>query len=118
MLVKFMGWLLVVWGIIFLLKPEALRNKLVKKGIKRLKKTLFLITFAVSILFITTAFKMHGVISKVILVFGIMGIIKAFLFLKEKTGQKMLDLATNMPIICFRIGAIFYIALGVMMLRG
>ena len=118
MLVKFMGWLLIISGVIFLIKPEALRNKLVKKGIKRLKKTLFLITFTVAILFITTALKMQGIMSKVILVFGIIGIIKAFLFLKEKTGQKMLDLAINMPIICFRIGGIFYIIIGVIMLRG
>ena len=81
MIAKIIGLVWVIWGIVILIKPEILRKKLQTKGSKKLKKNLFLLTLFLSFTLIIASFKADGLLPKVILVLGILGIFKAFILL-------------------------------------
>jgi len=103
-------------GVLFLLRPQMLRKSLQKKSVKKLKKALFLITIVLSILLIITTWKMQGILSKIVMVLGIIGIFKAFFLLKAKAADKILDWYIKKPIGFFRIAACFYILMGIAIL--
>ncbi|MFC1804430.1 hypothetical protein ACFLZ3_01205 [Candidatus Omnitrophota bacterium] len=116
MLAKILGWFLIITGVFFLLKPEALRRRLQKKSYKKLRKYLFAITIVLAVLLITVAWKFEGILSQIVIIIGIIGIIKGFFFLKAKAAEKLLAWYLNRPVNFFRLSALFQIAIGVLVL--
>lgn len=116
MLIRLFGWFWIITGLLFLLKPQMLRSRLQKKSVKKLKKILFLIVLFLSLLLISVAWKSEGLLSKVVMVLGIIGIFKGFFLLKAKAADKILAWYTNQPLIFFRFGACLQIAIGIMIL--
>lgn len=116
MLVKILGWFWIGMGILFLLKPELLRKRLQKKSFKKFKKYLFSFLLVLSGLLIAAAWRAEGLLAKVVMIFGIMGIFKAFFFLKAKGAEKFMEWFADKPLILFRFGATFHIVLGTIIL--
>lgn len=110
MFLKILGWIWLVTGIIFLVKPEWFKNSLQKKGIKKVKRFLFGITLVVGILFIKASFQFEGAIAIILLVIGIIGLLKAFLFISGKAADKMIEFFADKPLKFFRIAACGHIA--------
>ncbi len=117
MLGKIIGLIWVAWGILILIKPEVLRKKLQTMGSKKLKKNLFLLTLFLSITLIIASSKADGLLVKILLVFGIMGIFKAFVFLKSKASDKLIAFSANLSLNVYRAGGAFYIVLGLIMMK-
>lgn len=118
MLTAIVGWFFIIFGILFLVKPEILRKKLQKKGVKKLKKTLFFIAIIVSLALIMTSFKMSGVWAKIIAILGIIGVFKAIFLLKAKAAEKMIEWSAKQPVNVFRAGGLIYIIIGIIILRS
>lgn len=118
MLVKIIGWFWILTGTLFLLKPAILKTKLQKKGAKKVKKILFGVAIVLGFSLITASLKMQGMLSKVIMIAGIVAIIKGTLFLKTKLIEKLLSWLSGQPLIIFRVIAAVYIALGTIILLG
>ena len=116
MIATILGWVLIVMGTLFLLKPEALKNRLQKKGLRKMKRYLFLLTISVALLFIGAAGNIPGLWGKILLIFGVLGITKAFFLLKAKAAEKMMNWFFTKPLIIFRIGGCFYVLLGLILL--
>ena len=117
MLIKLLGWFWVITGIIFFLRPEMFRRRLQKKTVKKLKRYLFLITITLSICLIAAAWKTEGLLSKIIMVLGIIGIFKAFFLLKAKAAEKILQWFVKQPVVFFRFAACLQIIIGIIILR-
>ncbi len=111
-----LGWFLIITGVLFLLKPEGLRKKLQKKSIKYLRKILFLIGIALAGFFVAAGWKSEGLFSKILMVIGIIGILKAFFFLKAKAAGKIVEWFLKQPVVFFRVGATLQIILGIIIL--
>ena len=116
MLVTILGWVLVVMGTLYLLKPEALRKRMQKQGLKKIRHYLFLLTALVSMLFIGAAVNLPGIWGAILLILGIIGVIKAFFFLKAKAAEKLLNWFFTMPLSILRAGGCLYILLGLSLL--
>ena len=101
MLIRIIGWIWVLTGVLFLIKPNSLKTKLHKKGVKKVKKILFSVAVVLGVSLIVASFKMQGVFSKIIMVAGIIAIVKGVLFLKAKFAEKLLNWITNQPLIIF-----------------
>ncbi len=112
MIAKIIGTIWVIWGILILVKPEILQKKLQTKGLKKLKKNLFLLTLFLSITLIIASFKAEGLLPKVLLVLGIIGIFKAFIFLKSKASDKLIAFSSNLSLTVYRLAGAVYIAIG------
>jgi uncharacterized protein YjeT (DUF2065 family) len=116
MLAKLLGWLFIIAGILFLLKPQMLRKRFQKKSLKALKKYLFVIVMFLSILFITAALRTSGILSKILLVLGIVGIFKGFFFLKAKIAGRIIEWYGKQSLAFFRFFASLYILSGLIIL--
>lgn len=118
MLAKIIGWVWVIIGILFLIKPNFLKAKLQKKGIKKIKKLLFGIAIVFGIFLIAASGKIQGFVSIIIMILGIIAIIKGVILLKAKFAEELLDWVSRQPILFFRIIALVYITIGVVILLG
>jgi len=118
MLMTLLGWFLVFTGVFFFLRPVVLRNRLNKKSYRHVRGVLFLGTLAAAGLFISAGWKMEGGLSKVILVVGIIGVFKAFFFLKHRAAEKIVTWFAGLPLPLFRAVAALQVALGIMVLKS
>ncbi len=118
MLTKVLGWFWITIGIIFLLKPEILKRRMQRKSAKKLKKFMFMIAVTLGTLLIVSGWKFPGggVLSKIIIIFGIIGIIKGFFFLKTKAIEKIVEWYSQKPLIFYRISASVHVLIGVVIL--
>lgn len=116
MFILLLGWFWIIAGVLFLLKPEMMRNRLQKKSAKKLKKILFFITIFLSMMLISAAWKAHGILSKIVMIIGIIGIFKGFFLLKAKAADKILEWYVKQPVNFFRFGACLQILVGVLIL--
>ena len=118
MLAKILGWAWIIMGVLFILKPQMLKQRLEKKGVKKLKKIFFGIAVVLGFLLITLAWKSEGLLSKIVLILGILSIIKGFLFLNSKAADKMIAWSAKQPLLYFRLAACIHITIGLMILLG
>lgn len=116
MLLKIFGWFWIVAGLIFLLKPQILKNRLQKKGLKKLRKYFFALSLVLGGLLISVGLRFHGLLAKIIMIIGIIAIFKALFLLKAKAADRLMDWSASQPLILFRIGACFWILTGVIIL--
>jgi len=116
MLLNIVGWLWIIFGVLFLAWPQLLQKRLRKKGFKTVKKALFLMTFLLAGGLVSVAFKIKGIISIILMVIGIIGILKAFFLLKSKAAEKLMEWFLKQPLILFRAGGIIYIIVGLIIL--
>ena len=116
MLLKILGWVWIVSGILFFIKPLWFRNRLQKKSYKKIRGILFAIALTLSILLIKAVWGHPGLAAKVVLVLGIGGIIKAFFFLKVKAADTLIEWFIKQPLKVFRLFAAIQIVIGLMLL--
>jgi len=116
MLLNILGWFWVITGILFLIKPEGLREKLKKKSVKKLKKFFFGITLALGLLLINATWGVPGFMAKLIMFFGFIGILKGIFFLKAAAADKLIEWFLDQPIKFYRTAAIGQIIFGAVIL--
>jgi len=112
------GSLFIIFGLIFIFKPMLLKQKIINKSTKKIKKYLFLISLIVGILLISSAWEYHGLIAIIISILGVISIFKAFLFLKSNITEKVVTVIEKQGALFFRIYALIMIALGVLIIFG
>ncbi|MBU2541626.1 MAG: hypothetical protein KJ593_06965 [Candidatus Omnitrophica bacterium] len=117
MIVKILGWLFIIWGIVFFLKPEWLKNKLLKKTTKKVKRYLFALAIVIAFLFIVAGLEASGLWAKVFMLFAIVAIIKAFLLLKGKATDRLLEWFSKQPVKLYKSLAVIYIIMGIIFLK-
>ncbi len=118
MVSKILGWIWLTWGIIFLLRPQALKTFLRKKASKKVKRFLFMLTIAIAFLFIVAGLESEGVWAKVFMLFGIIAIIKGFFLLKGNISDRLMQWFGRQPLGLYRIMAVAYIILGIIFLKA
>ncbi len=113
MLVKIIGWIWIVTGVISLIKPEWLRKKLQKKTIRKLKWFFIGIAWVIGGMLINVAQNFSGIAYWAILIAGIIAIIKGFMFISGKTSDKLVDFFSVQPVSFLRVCAVVAIGAGV-----
>ena len=91
MIFQIIGWFWIITGALFFIKPEIFRNRLKKKGYKKVRNSLFLFTLLMGFLLIRGAWSVQGILAKVILIFGFIAIFKAFFILKAKAAERVYE---------------------------
>ena len=116
MLSNILGAITVLTGILWLAKPNMLRNKLKKKINRKLRMAIcgFIVFFG--FLIIRSVMKLYGIIPRILGIIGFIIIIKGILLLMTQASQKLLDWMSNRPLVFFRIWAACIIAMGIMLI--
>jgi uncharacterized membrane protein len=117
MLVKIFAQVWIIFGVLILIWPQLLRKRLQKKSFKKVKRFLFFLTLILGLALISASFKMQGSGAKIIAIIGLIGLVKAFLFLKAKAADKLIAWAANRPLGFFRLGGLAYVVIGIILLK-
>jgi len=112
MLLKIIGWLYLIGGIFYMIKPVWLQNKFKKKSIKKVKQICFVLVLMIGTLLIKATWGMEGLIPKIIMILGFIGILKAFFFLKAKAADNLLQWWLKQPPNFFRMNAVAMLVFG------
>jgi len=65
---------------------------------------------------VSVSFKIEGILSKILMIIGIVGAVKAFFLLKSKVAEKLAEWFSRQPLILFRIGGLAYLMVGLAIL--
>jgi len=117
MLATILGWFFIIMGILFVIWPQVLRNRLLKKSYKTMRRYFVLLSIFLGILLIKVSWGYEGLLPKIIVALGIIGIFKGFFLLKSKAAEKMSAWFAGQPLILFRAGAAFHILIGIAILN-
>jgi uncharacterized membrane protein len=116
MLLKLLGWFWLITGLIFLLKPMSLRNRLKKQSTKKIRKFIFGIGLVLGLLLINATWGIPGLLSKIVLIIGVIAIIKAVFFLKAEASAKTIEWFLAQPAKFYRYWAVAQITVGALIL--
>ena len=116
MIANILAWIMIATGAIFLVKPELLQKRLAKKSIKYVKKILFGIAMFFAVLLISAGFKIEGILSKLLMILGIIAVLKGAFLLKAKAAEKIIAWMVQQKPVFFRVWAGAQIVLGVTIL--
>lgn len=118
MLVKIVGALWILGGLYFLWRPKAMLRKLQKKGVRYAKGALLGMGLVLGGSLVSFGFSHEGVLPKLLLVAGVIGIIRAFLMLKGSITVRIVATTLALPPWVLRVGAVVYIGVGVVIFLG
>jgi len=107
-------WILV--GLLVLLRPTSLQNRLRRKSGRALRGVLFAAGLFLSGTLISFGWRYEGGIPKLLLVIGIIGLFKALMMLRGKGMEALLALSAKIPPLVLRIGGACYMAIGIYLL--
>ena len=116
MLLKILACVWIVIGVLSLIWPQFMRKRVAKKGIKAVKRFLFLIGFMVSATLMSLAFDLKGLLPKTIAFVVIIVMFSGIFRLKAKAGQKIVDWLTKQSLSAFRAAGAAYLAIGLIIL--
>ena len=116
MLSKILGTIWILLGILWLARPESLKNRLKKKTNRRMKRVVYGFVLVFGFLLIGSVFKTPGILAKIIGIIGLLLTIKAIILITSKASEKLLDWWAEKPLIFFRIWAAVLLAIGLMLM--
>jgi threonine/homoserine/homoserine lactone efflux protein len=112
MISKIIGIIWILLGILWLAKPDLLRNRLKKKMSRKMRRIVSGVVIVLGLFLIGGIITSPGLLVKIIGIIGVIVIIKAVLVLTSKTSEKALEWLADRPLFIFRIWA------GIVLLAG
>lgn len=116
MLSKIAGIIWIVFGLLWLARPEVLKNRLKKKMNRRMKKIVYGFILMFGFLLIGSVIKAPGLLPKVIGIIGAIIAIRAIMAITSTASEKMLDRLGDRSIKFFRVWAVSVLVIGVILL--
>ena len=114
---KILGIIWILAGIIWLIRPDILKNRLKRKMSRRIRFTVYLFLIAFGILMVGSVMKAPGFFAKVVGIIGIVVAVKGTLLLLSKASDKLWTWWAGQPLMIFRIQALVMITVGIFLVR-
>ncbi len=116
MIERIVGWFLIIWGLIILIRPEIFRTKLTKKAYKKVRWILLFFFFGlISPLFSAAGIIKWPLIRWISYLVIIVGLILLFLKTTRRAYEKIISLVQLLPVSVLRGIGLFYLFLGLLM---
>lgn len=112
MFFKIIGIFWIIVGLYFVFRPGAFVNRLKRKGVRTVRRTLFPLALFLGITFVSFGLKQPGALPKIILFLGIAGMIKAIVLFNSKLTVKTAEVIAKAPPSFYRAGGLMYILMG------
>jgi hypothetical protein len=116
MLSKILGAIWILLGLFWLIKPDALKERLKRKMNRRMKRVIYGFILVFGFLMMMSAFKAQGLLAKVIGIAGMVIAIKAIILITSKASEKMFEWWAGRSLVFFRIWALIILGIGVMLM--
>lgn len=109
-----LGWVLIISGIIFLIRPEKARNNMLGQGFGIVKGFLLVIAIYLALGLMAWGSKFAGIWSILGFLAGL-AVIIAFFRIKKKTYVKLQEQFKKVPVHILRIYSVIQIIIGILM---
>ena len=116
MLTKIVGMIWAILGLLWLIKPEALKKRLKKKMSRTMRRNICGFILALGLLLAISVIKIPSILAKIAGLVGIVIAIRAAFILTSKTSEKILTKLVERPLTFFRIGALFILIIGLVLI--
>ena len=113
---KILGMIWIALGILWALKPAILRDRLKKKMTRKIKLTLYVFFLVFGLLMVGSVIKLPGLLPKVVGIMGIILVIKTLVLILSKTSEKLCEWWLKQPLVIFRLQAVWFIIIGIILL--
>lgn len=109
---RVLGIIWIILGILWLIKPEMLRKRLIRKTSRKIRWAIygFVLMFIFSLLGII--FRAEGLLLKLIGIIGIFVVIRMTAFVSGRADQKLGDWGSKQSLLFFRIWGIVILIIG------
>lgn len=114
---KILGFIWILLGILWFVKPQVLKNRLKRKISRNMRWTIYGFLIAFGILMVASVIKAPGLLPKIIGVVGLILVIKGIFLILSKASEKLCEWWAARPLWFFRLQAICIIALGIILIR-
>ncbi len=112
---KVLGIAWIVLGVLWFLKPEALRSRLKRKMSRALRFTVYGFLFFFGAMIVASVVKIPGILAKVIGLLGIILAIKGVVLMMSKASEKLWEWWLDRPLMLFRVQALIMVIFGMLM---
>ncbi|GEM_PF-1247413 len=116
MLARILGIIWIGLGLLWLFKPESLKNRLQRKMNRRIMFVVYGFLLVFGFLMTGSVIKTPGLVPKVIGVLGMVLAIRAIILITSKTSEKIFEWWGNRPPGFYRTCALFMLIIGTMMI--
>ena len=112
MFAKIFGTIWLILGLLWIIKPQMLRNRLKKKMTRKIRWTVFgfILIFGLSLL--GGLIRTEGIFLKIVGLIGLVIVIKGLLLITSKTSEKLIGWWQGRPLVAFRILGLFIFIMG------
>ena len=108
-------WMLI--GLIGIIKPVFIHNFFRKKTGKRQFKLIIAVILLLGSVFLELFFISESILLRVLVVIGFVAVVRGILMLNKKTGEKVSNYLSKLPIFYFRLIAIVFFIIGFVFLK-
>ena len=115
MLSKILGYIWIILGMWWVIRPESLKRRLARKMSRRVRWTVFAFVIVFAFLMIGSVIRASGIAAKIIGIVGLVIAIKAIMLITSKTSEKVLAWWAGRPVGFLRAWAAFILTMGIML---
>ena len=115
MIANILGTIWVVLGLLWLAKPQLLKNRLVKKMNRKMRRIVYAFILVFIFLLIGSIIKAQGFLPKVVGLIGIIIVIKGIRLITAKTSEKMSGWLAKRPLGFFRVWGLIILVAGILL---
>lgn len=112
------GGIFILVGVLSLFYPEALRRRLRRKAVRKLRRYFFAAAVFFGVLLISAGWKQPGLLPKMLVLIGVAAVLKGLLLLNSRASERVTAWVLARPILHLRVFAAAEIAMGLLVLLG
>ena len=113
---KIVGVIWVILGLVGVMKPETIKNRLKKKMSRALRRTIYGAVLILGLSMAGSVLKIPGILSKLIGLVGLIIAVRAALLFTSKTSSKLMEKLTDRSLQFFRIWGLFILITGLLLI--
>ena len=116
MLAKIIGIIWIILGMLWLIKPQTLRDRLKRKMTRKIKWIVFLFILFFALSLLGSIIRAEGASLKIVGLLGLFIVIKSLYLVTAKTADKISTWWQGRSLLFFRLWGLFILATGVMLI--
>lgn len=113
MIAKIVGSFWIIFGVLWLAKPEMLRSRLKRKMSRGMRRIVFGFVIVFGFMLTGSILRVPGNLTKIAGIVGMIITIKAIMLLTSKTSEKVVEWWSEKPLMVFRLWGLVVLALGI-----
>ena len=112
MIAKIVGTFWIIFGALWIAKPQILQNRLKRKMTRRMRRIVFGFVIVFGFMLAGSVLKAPGNLHKIVGIIGLIITIRAIMLFTSKTSEKVLEWWADKPLMVFRIWGAVVLLLG------